>query len=119
MTKRTGKAPVSVIIPARNEAANLPACLDSVAWAAEVWVVDSGSTDCTADIAQERGAQVAQFAPDERDPGLKKKNWALDNLPLAHEWVLVLDADERVTAPLRDEITRLLQAGTAARRAIT
>lgn len=110
MSAVEAKAPLSVVIPARNEEANLEACLASVAWAAEVWVVDSGSTDCTAAIAQAHGARCVQFAPDPRDPSLKKKNWALENLPFAHEWVLLLDADERVPGDLRQEISGLLQA---------
>lgn len=102
------KVPLSVIIPVKNEEANLPACLASVAWADEVWVVDSASGDRTAEITAAHGAKLAQFAPDERDPGVKKKNWALANLPLAHEWALLLDADERVPDPLRDEIAAIL-----------
>jgi glycosyltransferase involved in cell wall biosynthesis len=102
-------APLSVIVPVKNEAANIAACLQSVAWAGDLWVVDSASGDCTADIAQAHGATVVQFAPDPSDPSLKKKNWALDNLRLAHEWVLLLDADERVPDRLRDEIVALLQ----------
>ncbi len=89
------RAPLSVVVPVKNEEANIAACLASVAWAGEVWVVDSASADCTVEIAQAHGANVVQFVPDERDPSAKKKNWALDRLPFAHEWVLLLDADER------------------------
>jgi glycosyltransferase involved in cell wall biosynthesis len=103
------KSPLSVVIPAKNEEANLAACLASVAWAAEVWVVDSASTDCTAAIAEANGARCVQFAPDRRDPSLKKKNWALENLPFAHDWVLLLDADERVPETLRAEIAGILR----------
>ncbi|MBI3759718.1 MAG: glycosyltransferase, partial [Deltaproteobacteria bacterium] len=56
------KAPVSVIIPVKNEEANLAACLASVVFADEVWVVDSASTDRTAEIAAARGAKLVQFA---------------------------------------------------------
>lgn len=87
-----GQVPVSVLIPVRNEAANLPRCLASVAWAAEVWVVDSHSTDATISIAANHGARVVQF--DFNGTWPKKKNWALATLPFAHEWVFILDADE-------------------------
>ncbi len=96
------RLPVSVIIPVKNEARNIAACLESVAWAGEVWVVDSHSTDATVEMAVERSARVAQF--DYQGGFPKKKNWALANLPFRHEWVLLLDADERVTPELRQEI---------------
>jgi len=88
--------PVSVIIPVRQEAANLPRCLDCVKWADEIFVVDSHSTDATAEIAAARGAKVMQFEFNGTWP--KKKNWALENLPFRNEWVFILDADE-VLAP--------------------
>src|SRR5205085_329265 len=89
-----------------NEERNLAACLASVAWADEVWVVDSHSTDRTAEIAKQYGARVAQFNYAGGFP--KKKNWALEVLPLCHEWVLLLDADERVTPELEAEIRAAL-----------
>ena len=84
--------PVSVIIPVRQEAANLPRCLDCVKWADEIFVVDSHSTDATAEIAAARGAKVVQFEFNGTWP--KKKNWALENLPFRNDWVFILDADE-------------------------
>ncbi len=86
------KVPVSIIIPIKNEAANLPRCLASVAWADEIFVVDSNSVDGSQAIARERGATVVQFSFVGTWP--KKKNWALDNLPFRNEWVFILDADE-------------------------
>lgn len=100
------KFPLSVIIPVKNEERNLAACLRSVAWAADVWVVDSHSTDRTPELAAQFGAQLAQFDYGGGFP--KKKNWALENLPLRHEWVLLLDADERVTPELEAEIRQVL-----------
>ncbi|HEX8897573.1 MAG TPA: glycosyltransferase family 2 protein [Chthoniobacterales bacterium] len=88
--------PVSVIIPVRQEGANLPRCLDCVKWADEIFVVDSHSTDATAEIAAARGAKVMQFEFNGTWP--KKKNWALETLPFRNEWVFILDADE-VLAP--------------------
>ncbi len=101
------KLSVSVIVPVKNEELNLAACLASVAWADEVWVVDSGSTDRTAELVRQFGARVAQF--EYRGGYPKKKNWALANLPLRHEWVLLLDADERVTPELEREIRELFK----------
>lgn len=103
-----GKVPVSVLVPVRNEAANLPRCLASVAWAAELWVVDSRSTDATAEIAARHGARVVQFEFNGTWP--KKKNWALENLPFAHEWVFILDADEVLPAAAEAEFRAIVAA---------
>lgn len=100
------KVPVSVLIPVKNEAANLPRCLRSVTWASEVWVVDSQSTDGTTAIAEAHGAKVVQFRFNGTWP--KKKNWALDNLPLAHSWVFILDADEVLPAESEAEFRRIV-----------
>ncbi|MGD1861312.1 MAG: glycosyltransferase family 2 protein [Leptolyngbyaceae cyanobacterium] len=103
----TSKLPVSVLIPAKNEEANLPACLASVARADEVFVVDSQSEDHSAAICAEYGAQVVQFHFNGRWP--KKKNWSLENLPFKHDWVLIVDCDERITDELWDEIAAAIQ----------
>lgn len=103
--KQTEKLPLSVIIPVKNEERNIAACIESAALADEVWVVDSGSVDRTIEIAEEMGARVVQFQFNGGYP--KKKNWALENLPFANEWVLILDADERVTPELEVEIRGL------------
>jgi glycosyltransferase involved in cell wall biosynthesis len=102
--------PVSVLVPTLNEEVNLPECLESVAWADEVFVVDSFSSDGTIDIAEAHGARVAQHAFESYS---RQKNWALDTLPFRNEWVLIVDADERVTADLRCEIERELTAPRA------
>ena len=102
MAKTTTKVPVSVLIPALNEELNLPACLESVARADEVFVVDSQSSDRSVEISQEYGANVVQFNFNGRWP--KKKNWSLENLPFRNEWVLIVDCDERITPELWDEI---------------
>src|SRR5690606_12494560 len=96
------KIPVSVLIPIRNEAANLPRCLASVAWADQVFVVDSHSTDASEAIARRYGAEVVQFVYNGLWP--KKKTWALEHLPFRHEWVLLLDADEVMPPGAGDEI---------------
>ena len=91
-TSPVQKLPVTVIIPVRNEAKNLPRCLRSLGEVGEVIVVDSHSTDATVEIAREFGAQVVQFHYQGGWP--KKRQWAMDTLPLAYDWVLLLDADE-------------------------
>jgi glycosyltransferase involved in cell wall biosynthesis len=97
----TAPANVSVLVPVKNEAANIAACLESLRWAGEIFVVDSQSTDGTAALAAAAGAQVVQFY---YQGGPKKKNWSLANLPFRNEWVLIVDADERVPPELAEEI---------------
>jgi len=98
--------PVSVLIPTKNEEANIAKCLDSVSWAGEIFVVDSNSSDRTAEIARHKGAKVIPFSWNGTGP--KKYNWALENLPWRYEWVLVVDADEEVTPGLAKEIAATL-----------
>ncbi len=107
-TSPVQKLPVTVIIPVRNEAKNLPRCLRSLGEVGEVIVVDSHSTDATVEIAREFGAQVVQFHYQGGWP--KKRQWAMDTLPLAHDWVLLLDADEVLTPDLTAEIRRAIQS---------
>jgi glycosyltransferase involved in cell wall biosynthesis len=92
-----------------NEEANIDACLASVEWADEVLVVDSGSTDDTVGRARRRGARV-----EVRDwPGYAaQKNWAAEQA--RSDWILSIDADERVTPQLADEIRQVLTAPSAA-----
>lgn len=99
--------PVSVIIPARNEARNLPLCLQSLQEVGEIYVVDSQSTDETVEIARSYGAHVVQFNYHGGWP--KKRQWALNTLPLAFDWVLLLDADETLTPTLQREICEVIQ----------
>jgi glycosyltransferase involved in cell wall biosynthesis len=103
----SSKIPVSVLIPAKNEQANLPACLASLSRADEIFVVDSQSTDNSIEIAKSHGVNVVQFSFNGRWP--KKKNWSLDNLPFRNEWVLIVDCDERITPELWEEIDQAIQ----------
>lgn len=104
----TSRASISVLIPAGNEAHNMPECLASVAWADEVFVVDSFSRDGTVAIAEAAGARVVQH---EYVNSATQKNWAIPQAE--HGWVLIVDADERVTPELRDEILDVLRRDAA------
>lgn len=102
----SSRVPVTVLVLTFNESRNLTACLQSVReWSTSIFVVDSGSTDNTLEIARAAGAQIfthpfethaAQWA------------WALSNLPIATSWVLGLDADQRVTPELARELAATL-----------
>ena len=103
-------AKLTVTVITRDEAAHIEAALDSVAWADEVVVVDSGSTDGTADLARRHGARVEVRGW----PGYSaQKNYAASIA--SHDWILSLDADERVSPELAAEIKGLLAAEPAAR----
>ena len=97
---------LSVIILTRDEEKNLPFALDSLSGTgAQIFVVDSGSEDRTCDIAQERGCDVVRHP---FETHARQLNWAIDNLPLTGDWVLRLDADERLSDALRDELSQKL-----------
>ncbi len=106
MNNLGSKIPVSVLIPAKNEELNLPACLESVAVADEIFIVDSQSEDRSLEIATEYGAKVVQFYFNGSWP--KKKNWSLENLPFRNDWVLIVDCDERITPKLWAEIATVI-----------
>lgn len=98
---------LSVIIIAKNEAANLRTCLNSIRWADEIIVLDSGSTDETVAIAKEFTDKV--YCTDWQGYGIQKQR-ALDCA--TGTWVLNLDADESVTEALRQEITAAIEQNT-------
>ncbi len=100
---------ISVPIVAFNEAANLPRTLESVAWADEIVVVDSGSTDGTVEIAKEFGARVFVLPWPGYGPGV---NSAIDRC--TGDWIFTLDADEVATPELGAEIRALLNPSSAA-----
>lgn len=102
----SGKLPVSVIVAARNEEKNLPRCLEGLREAGEVYVIDSQSTDATPEIARGFGAKVVQFHYQGGWP--KKRQWAVDTLPLEFDWILLVDADEALTPELSEEIRRAI-----------
>lgn len=93
---------ISVLILTRNEEQDLPGCLDSIAWSDDIHILDSESTDRTVAIASERGVTVTTRSFDsyaaQRNAGMQ--------LPFRYPWVLVLDADERPTPELSQEMQR-------------
>ncbi len=107
--------PITVLLAARNEAKNLPRCLAALKPAARVVLLDSHSTDDTAQSAREHGAEVVQFNYTGGYP--KKRQWALDTLEIRTPWVLLLDADEVVPEQLWQEIAEALrEVASLARR---
>lgn len=96
---------ISVLILTRNEEQDLPGCLDSVAWSDDVHVFDSFSTDGTVEIARARGATVTQR---EFDGYAMQRNAALQSLPFRYEWLLIVDADERPTPELVEEMKQVV-----------
>ena len=103
---------LTVVIPVRNEAANLPGCLAALGreFARRVVVLDSGSTDRTKEIASAWGAEVFDFQWDGKFP--KKRNWFLRNHPPQTTWVLFLDADEYVTPSFKSALIPALSDET-------
>jgi glycosyltransferase involved in cell wall biosynthesis len=100
--------PISVVILSFNSAATLPQTLAAAKLVSDdVHVVDSFSSDETAELARAAGAEVVQHAFERYD---KQRNWAIENLPLKHGWELHLDADERLTPELAAEINRVMAA---------
>jgi glycosyltransferase involved in cell wall biosynthesis len=113
MDKPAVPVPVSVIVPIKNEAENLPRCLASIAWADEIFVVDSQSADGSQRIAEAFGARVVQFEFNGTWPN--KKNWALEHLPFRYEWIFILDADEVLPAEAATEFrSAIANAGETA-----
>ncbi len=100
-------AKLSVIIITKDEADNIRACLESVKWADEMIVVDSGSNDETVEICRELGAQV--HVHDWPGFGIQK-NRALSYA--THEWVLAIDADERVTSDLQAQLIKVMESNS-------
>jgi glycosyltransferase involved in cell wall biosynthesis len=102
---------VDVLIQTFNEEVNLPHTLASIKdWAKRIFIVDSGSSDRTIEIAQSFGATVVSHA---WEGYARQKNWALDNLPFESPWILILDADEAVSPELRDEIQGVVSRAPA------
>jgi glycosyltransferase involved in cell wall biosynthesis len=99
--------PVSVIVITLNEEQNIENCLKSVnGWSDDIHVIDSHSTDSTVEISKKFTNNIHQLG---EGHWADLRNWAIKNLPLKHEWLLFLDADERLTQELKVEISNLLR----------
>ena len=97
------KLPISVLIASKNEIRNIGVCLSHlVSWVDEVVLVDSGSTDGTAEVARDLGCTVLDFVYAGGWP--KKRQWALETYPFRNDWILIVDADEEVTEAARKQI---------------
>jgi glycosyltransferase involved in cell wall biosynthesis len=98
---------VTAVVLTYNEESNLEACLQSIAaWTSAILVVDSGSTDGTAEIAKRHGARILRHPFQSHT---RQWRWALDQAPPSAEWILALDADQRIMPELRDELCRLFR----------
>lgn len=100
---------VSILILTLNEEMNMPACLASVSRFDDVVVLDSHSTDRTVSLAEERGARVVQR---KFDNWAAHQNWALQRITFKYPWVFYLDADERMTPELAQEIDEIAENPT-------
>ncbi len=101
---------ISVLILTSNEEQDLAACLDSVAWSDDVWVFDSFSSDRTLEIAQARGAKVAQRR---FDTYAGQRNAALATIEFQNQWIFLLDADERLSVALFEQMQQAITAAPA------
>jgi glycosyltransferase involved in cell wall biosynthesis len=98
---------ISVLILTLNEAPNIESCLDSVAWSDDIVVLDSYSTDATVDVARNRGVRVVQR---QFDDYASQRNFGLREIEYRNPWVLMLDADERVSSDLQKEMHQTVAA---------
>ena len=92
---------ISILIPTLNEEKNLSFALESCGFADQVFVLDSGSTDNTRQIAEQF---KANFITHPWEGYARQKNWGLDHLPFNADWIFILDADEVITRQLREEL---------------
>src|SRR5471032_3375165 len=104
-------AAVDILIPTLNEAGHISDAVKNAAELGPVFVLDSFSTDGTQQLARDAGATVVEH---KFVNYAAQKNWGLDNLPFTGRWVFILDADERITAPLRREILHTIEKSSAA-----
>lgn len=96
------KINISAVILTFNEETNIRACLESIRdVVSEIFIVDSGSTDRTLQIAGEYNCKIINHHFENYS---LQRNWALENLPISNDWILNLDADHRVTTELKNEL---------------
>ena len=96
----------SILILTYNEEKNLAECLDSIVWCDDIWVLDSGSTDRTVEIAKERGCHLLTRKFDNFGD---QRNYAIDTATFKYPWVFDLDADERFTDALKAECEEMVR----------
>lgn len=96
---------ISVVILTKNEEADLPSCLDSISWSDDVHVLDSGSTDKTAEIARNRRVNLSTNPFQSFG---QQRNFALDHLAIRYDWILFLDADEIVTDAFKNMLLKAI-----------
>ncbi len=97
---------ISVLILTQNEEHDLPDCLASLSWSDDIHVFDSFSSDKTVDLAAQAGARVSQR---HFDGYASQRNAALQQLNFKHEWIFILDADERVSSELAEEMLSVIK----------
>ena len=102
---------ISVLILTKNEESDLPGCLESVSWSDDVFVFDSLSTDRTEEIARKHGVNFVQR---KFDGYAKQRNAALEGLPFRYDWIFILDADERPTPALAEEMRQVVKTASEA-----
>ncbi len=100
---------INILIPTLNEAGHIAETVINAARVGDVFVLDSQSTDGTQQIAREAGATVVEHA---WEGYARQKNWGLKNIEFTGEWIFILDADERITPELREELLALVEKGT-------
>ena len=96
----------SILILTYNEELNLETCLDSISWCDDIWILDSGSTDKTLEIAKVRGCHILSRKFDNFG---NQRNYAIDTATFKYPWVFDLDADERFTIELKKECEEVIQ----------
>lgn len=97
---------ISILILTKNEEQDLPGCLESVKWSDDIHLFDSYSDDGTVEIAEKFGATITKR---HFDNWSAHQNWGLANIPFKHPWVFYIDADERMTAELAENIQRIVK----------
>lgn len=102
---RNSVSPISVIIFTLNEEIHLPHCLQSISWCDDIVVVDSYSTDQTEQICKQDNVRLFKH---KFELLRTQRNWALENINFKHDWILLLDADEKVTPELYVEICKAM-----------
>lgn len=101
------KLRITAVVFTKDEEGNIKECIDSLSLFSEIVVIDSMSVDSTCEIATDQGARVIDFKWDGKYP--KKRQWSLDNVNYSNDWILFIDADERVTEPFVNELSNFMQ----------